>query len=156
GLVSSLAISSAGRLAVCWAASVRPKAYLPRIACSLSGGDGRWSRPVTPFANHGWQYLPAATFQGERLWVSGYRSTAESTRVLLARSDDGRAFRQPIVLAARRFGRSKICAPHPPDCTARQHFVGDYIGAVAGAGKVWVAFVLPKAGSTSPNRVDVA
>jgi hypothetical protein len=128
-------------------------AQLRVVALALPAGV---SQPVTPFANRGWQYLPAAAFQGERLWVAGYRSTAETTRVLLARSDDGRTFRQPVVLAARRFGRGKLCAPHPPDCAPKQRFVGDYIGAVAGAGKVWIAFVLPVTGATSPNRVDVA
>jgi hypothetical protein len=156
GLVSSLAVSDGGRLALCWAASIRPKAYLPRISCALSNGDRKWSQPLTPFPNRGWQYLPAATFEGERLWVAAYRSTAETTRVLVARSDDGRTFARPIVLSARQFGRGRLCAPHPPDCTPRQRFVGDYIGAVAAPGKLWVAFVLPVAGATSPNRVFVA
>jgi hypothetical protein len=156
GLVSSLAVSAAGRLALCWAASIRPKAYLPRIGCALSSGDGTWSQPATPFPNGGWQYLPAASFQGERLWVAAYRSTAETTRVLLVSSDDGRTFSHPVTLAARRFGRSRLCAPHPPDCGPRQRFIGDYIGAVAAPGKVSVAFVLPAAGVASPNRVFVA
>jgi hypothetical protein len=156
GLVSSLAVSEGGRLALCWAASIRPKAYLSRIACALSRGDRKWSKPLTPFPNRGWQYLPAVTFEGERLWVAAYRSTAETTRVHVAHSDDGRTFGKPVELAARHFGRGRLCAPHPPDCTPRQRFVGDCIGAVAAPGELWVAFVLPVAGATSPNRVFVA
>jgi hypothetical protein len=156
GLTSSLAVSPTGRLAVCWAASTKPKAYVPRVACSLSSGDGKWSSPASPFANGGLQYLPAAAFQGERLWVAAYRSTAETTRVLLASSDDGVTFGPPVVLADRPYGRSVVCAPHPPDCGRRQRFVGDYIGAVAAEGRVWVDFVLPAGRATSPNRVFVA
>jgi hypothetical protein len=155
GLVTSLAVSPAGKLAVCWSASILPKAYLPRVGCSLSSGDGKWSQPGSPFAG-GRQYLPAAAFQGERLWVAAYRSSATATRVLLTRSDDGKTFAEPIVLAERPYGRSVVCAPHPPNCTPKQRFVGDYIGAVAAPGKVWVDFVLPAGKGTSPNRVFVA
>ena len=63
---------------------------------------------------------------------------------------------RPVVLAARRYGRSRLCAPHPPDCTPRQRFVGDYIGAAAAPCKVWVAFVLPSSGAAPPNRMFVA
>jgi hypothetical protein len=156
GLASSLAVSPTGRLAVCWAGSIRAKAYVPRVACSLSDGNRVWSRPVSPLANAGPQYLPAAAFQDERLWVAAYRSTAETTRVLPTRSDDGRSFAQPVVLATRPYGRSVICAPHPPDCGPRQRFVGDYIGAVASSDAVSVAFVLPVGLPASPNRVFVA
>jgi hypothetical protein len=156
GLVSSLAVSQSGKLAVCWSGSIRPKRFLPRIACSLSDGGGAWSKPVAPFSNSGSQYLPAATFQGERLWVGAYQSSAKTTRVLLTRSDDGRTFAEPLLLARRGFGRARVCAPHPPDCGAHQSFVGDYIGAVAGPKDVWVDFVLPAHGATSPNRVYVA
>jgi hypothetical protein len=76
--------------------------------------------------------------------------------VLLARSDDGRTFAAPLLLAQRGFGRARVCAPHPPDCEVHQSFVGDYIGAVAGPKDVWVDFVLPTRGATSPNRVYVA
>jgi hypothetical protein len=156
GLVTSLAVSPAGRLAVCWSASTRPKVYLPRIGCALSSDGGSWSSAVTPFAHGGSQYLPAVAFEGERLWVAAYRSTAGTTRVLLTSSDDGRTFADPVVLAQRAYGRSRLCAPHPPDCAPRQRFVGDYIGAIAAPGKVWVDFVLPVAGPTTPKRVFVA
>jgi hypothetical protein len=155
GLVSSLAVSPSGTLAVCWSGSIRAKRFVPRTACSLSSG-GAWSTPAAPFSNLSSQYLPAATFQGERLWVAAYQSTAKMTHVLLTRSDDGRTFAKPLVLAQRAFGRARICAPHPPDCRAHQSFVGDYIGAIANPNHVWVDFVLPVAGATSPNRVYVA
>lgn len=143
GLVSSLAVSRSGTLAVCRSGSIRPKRFLPRIACSLSSGGGAWSKPTAPFSNVGSQYLPAATFQRERPWVAAYQSTARTTRVLLTRSDDGRTFAKPLVLAQRGFGRARKCAPHPPDCGAHQRFVGDYTGAVAGVRDVCVDFVLP-------------
>jgi hypothetical protein len=156
GLVSSLAVSPGGRLAVCWSGSVAKKLYVPRVACSLSDGGGSWSPPAAPFGSGGVQYLPAAAFEDERLWVAGYRSTGETSRVLLASSGDGATFDAPIVLAQRSLGRGAICAPHPPDCRARQRFVGDYIGAVAAPGHVWVAYVLPAGGRTSPNHVYIA
>jgi hypothetical protein len=49
-----------------------------------------------------------------------------------------------------------LCGPHPPDCGPRQRFIGDYIGAVATPGKVWVDFVLPAGvNATAPSRVYV-
>jgi hypothetical protein len=157
GLVTSLAVSPSGKLAVCWAASVRPKAYVPRVGCALSTTARRWTAAVSPFAGGGAQYLPAAAFEGDRLWVAAYRSTSGSTEVLLAGSSaDGRGFDAAVVLARRPYGRVSLCAPHPPDCTPRQRFVGDYIGAAAVSGKVWVDFVLPTAGPATPKRVYVA
>jgi hypothetical protein len=127
------------------------------VACSISTGGGTWSPPASPFSGGGSQYLPAVAFQGERLWVAAYRSTAGSTRVLLAGSDDGRTFDKAVVLAARPYGRSPLCGPHPPDCGPRQRFIGDYIGAVAAPGRVWVDFVLPAGVSpTAPGRAYVA
>lgn len=155
GLVTSLAVSPSGRLAVCWSGSTREKAFVPRIGCSLSTAGG-WSAAVTPFTDSRMQYLPAAAFEGERLWIASYEGSATSTRVVVASSDDGQTFGDSVVLAQRPYGRSRICAPHPPDCTPRQRFVGDYIGAVATTGTVWVDYVLPVAGATTPKRVYVA
>lgn len=156
GLTSSLAVSSSGSLAVCWSGSTRLGAYRPRIACSRSRDGQVWSRPVAPFGRRADQYLPAAAFQGERLWIAGYRSTRHSTRVLLAGSDRSGGFDRPVPLAARPYGRAVLCGPHPPDCSPRQRFVGDYMGAAATRRHVWVDFVLPAHGPRSANRVYVA
>ena len=112
--------------------------------------------PVAPFGTVGAQYLPAAAFQDERLWIAGYRSTAGNTRVLVSSTDDGRTFATTTTLASRPYGRSSLCGPHPPDCQPRQSFVGDYIGAVAAPGRVWVDFVLPAGPASSANRLFVA
>jgi hypothetical protein len=156
GLVSALAVSPTGKLGLCWSQSTAPKAFVGRILCAVSAGHGAWSKSVLPFGAAGRQYLPAVTFQGARLWVAGYRSTAQTTRVLVSGSADGTTFDRPILLAKRQYGRGALCAPHPPDCGAHQRFVGDYIGAAAAPGHVWVDFVLPAAGRTSPNHVYLA
>ena len=156
GLTSSLAVSPSGSLAVCWSGSTRTRAYRPRVACSRSADGRSWSRPVSPFGRVGDQYLPAATFQGTRLWIAGYRSTRHATRVLLASAHEGGGFGSPKTLSARPYGRSALCGPHPPDCTPSQRFIGDYIGAAATPRHVWVDFVLPTAGPSSDNRVYVA
>jgi hypothetical protein len=156
GLTSSLAVSPSGSLAVCWSGSTRLRAFRPRMACSRSDNGRSWSRPVAPFGRRGDQYLPAATFQGRRLWVAGYRSTRGSTRVLLARARRDGGFAGAVTLAARPYGRTALCGPHPPDCTPRQRFVGDYIGATATRRHVWVDFVLPTGSAASDNRVYVA
>lgn len=155
GLTSSLAVSPSGSLAACWSGSTRTRAFRPRVACSRSRDGRSWSRPVAPFGRRGDQYLPAATFQGERLWVAAYRSTRHSTHVLLAHARRG-GFARAVVLAARPYGRAALCGPHPPDCTPSQRFVGDYIGAAATRRHVWVDFVLPAGSPASDNRVYVA
>jgi hypothetical protein len=155
GLTSSLAVSPSGSLAVCWSGSTRPSVFRPRIACSRSRDGRSWSRPVRPFGGFGDQYLPAAAFQGERLWVAGYRSGRQSTRVLLAGAR-GSGYGRPVTLATRPYGRSALCGPHPPDCSPTQRFVGDYIGAAATQSNVWVDFVLPTRGPASDNRAYVA
>jgi hypothetical protein len=155
GLATSLAISPAGRLGVCWSASALA-AYRPKVACSTSWGDGTWTRPVFPFTSYGLQYLPAAAFEGERLWVAAYRSVAGTTRVLLAGSTGRGAFAEPVVLARRPYGLRELCGTRPPDCYPSQRFVGDYIGAAASRDTVWVDFVLPQGAPESPNRVYVA
>lgn len=155
GLTSSLAVSPTGALAVCWSGSTRPVAYRPQIACSRSRDGVHWSMPATPFGSFGQQYLPAAAFQGNQLWVAGYRSARDSTRVLLAGSRE-RGFASPLTLAVRPYGRSALCGPHPPDCGDGQSFVGDYIGAAASWHRVWADFVLPVHGPASANRVYVA
>jgi hypothetical protein len=157
GLVTSLAVSASGRLGLCWSASNRRKTYAPQIACSLSDDGATWSRPAMPFAGGGTQYLPAAAFEEERLWVAAYTSAHSGTRVQLAGSNARQGFDAPIVLATRSYGRSRICAPHPPDCKPpRQRLIGDYIGAVAVPGRMWVDFVLPVGGPGSAQRVFVA
>jgi hypothetical protein len=155
GLTSSLAVSRSGSLAVCWSGSTQPAAYHPQLACSSSRDGRSWSAPVAPFGHRGVQYLPAATFQGDRLWIAGYRSVGHSTRVLVAGSRGG-GFAPPVTLAARPFGRASVCGPHPPDCAPRQTFVGDYIGAAATRRAVWIDFVLPAGVPASGNRVYVA
>jgi hypothetical protein len=156
GLVTSFAVSPSGRLGLCWSASNRRKTYTPQIACSLSDDGATWSRPATPFPGRGAEYLPATAFEKERLWVAAYKSAGPRTRVQLAGSDARNGFDAPILLATRSYGRSRICAPHPPDCRPpRQRLIGDYIGAVAVPGHVWVDFVLPVGGPGSAQRVYV-
>jgi hypothetical protein len=61
------------------------------------------------------------------------------TTVRLYRSDDGgRRFALARVLAARR---------------AAPAFVGDYSGLQAATGRIYAAYVLPRAGRGTPNAI---
>jgi hypothetical protein len=48
-----------------------------------------------------------------------------------------------VTLAEWPVPSDRICAPHPPDCTEGQTFIGDYIGAVATAEQLVVSAIEP-------------
>ena len=57
-------------------APARPgTAYLPQVRCQQTDAQGRWNEPepLLP-SDEDRQYLPAATFHGETLWVATYVS----------------------------------------------------------------------------------
>jgi hypothetical protein len=156
GIVTSLAVSPSGRLAVCWSQDRPSSGYNPRISCTATDRTGRWrsKQPVLPH-NHDRQYLPGATFQGERLWVALYVSDATRTR-MLAIPNQQRSFGEPVTLNRWPVPSDRICAPHPPDCIqGQQTFIGDYIGAVATRKQVIVAYIEP-ALDPAANRVLVS
>lgn len=105
--------------------------------------------------NRGRQYLPAAAFQGQRLWVAAYASSATSTRLVAVRSQ-GNHFGAPVTVNRWPVPADRICAPHPPDCLEGQTFIGDYIGLVATRRQVVVAYIEPSAAPPQPNRVLVS
>jgi hypothetical protein len=157
GIVSSLAVSSSGRLAVCWSQSVSDTTYDPRVLCAATGPAGSWGEPraILPEAEDR-QYLPAAAFQRERLWVASYISDSARTRLVLVASDEGDAsFGTPRTVGSWNLGDGDICAPHPPDCGSEQTFIGDYIGLVAAPERVSVAYVAPALPQTR-NRMLVS
>jgi hypothetical protein len=155
GIVTSLAASPRGRLGLCWSQAVSADRYDARVACTMTDKRGRWqpSREVLP-RNSDRQYLPAVAFQGERLWAAAYLSGA-STR-LVAVPMDGRHVGRPVIVDSWPVPSSRICAPHPPNCLEGQTFIGDYIGLVATAHAVTLAYIAPSAGPGETNRVLVA
>jgi hypothetical protein len=116
------------------------------VRCQQTDGQGRWSdaTPLLP-GTDARQYLPAATFQGETLWVAAYTSDATVTRVVLAPFGE-RGADALVTLAEWPVPSDGICAPHPPPCSHDQTFIGDYIGAVATPNQVVVAAVRPGLG----------
>jgi hypothetical protein len=116
GVVTSLAVSGQGRLALCWSQARSPDRYDARVACRVSDKHGMWGRgrEILP-DNSDRQYLPAATFQGKQLWVAAYVSSASSTRLVAVRGE-GDGFDDPITVNRWPVPSDRICAPHPPDC----------------------------------------
>jgi hypothetical protein len=156
GIVTSLAVSRRGRLGLCWSQAESPDRYDARVACKVTDKRGVWGRrrEILP-DNEDRQYLPAATFQGERLWAAAYVSGAMSTR-LVAVHDKRHRFGDPITVNSWPIPGDRICAPHPPDCQDGQTFIGDYIGLIATRRRVVAAYVEPSAESPQPNRVLVS
>jgi hypothetical protein len=157
GIVSSLAVSPSGRLAVCWSQSASDTTYDPQVLCAATGPAGGWGEPMAILPeNEDRQYLPAAAFQRERLWVASYVSDNARTRLVLVASDEGDAtFGAPRTVGSWNLGDDDICAPHPPDCGSEQTFIGDYIGIVAAPESVSVAYVAPGLPETR-NRMLVS
>jgi hypothetical protein len=159
GIVSSLAVSPSGRLAVCWSQSVSEATYDPRVLCAAKEAAGGWDEPraILPESEDS-QYLPAAAFQGERLWAASYVSDGARTRLVLVASDEGDAsFGTPLTVGSWNLGDDDICAPHPPgaDCGSEQTFIGDYMGLVAAPESVSVAYIAPALPETR-NRMFVS
>lgn len=141
GMVLTLAVSPQGRLGLCWPQSRPGPAYLPQVFCQQTDADGSWDAAQPVLArNDARQYLPAATFHGETLWVATYVSDATTTRVV-AVPYGRRGFDPPATLAEWPVPSDRICAPHP--CAEGQTFIGDYIGAVATPGQLVVSAIEP-------------
>jgi hypothetical protein len=156
GVVTSLAISPRGRLAVCWQQARSPDLNDPLVACTVRARHGGWgpAQQILP-GNGDRQYLPAAVFQGERLWAAAYVSSATSTRLVAVRGE-GHHFGQPVTVNRWPVPGERICAPHPPDCLAGQTFIGDYIGMVAAGRRVVAAYIQPSASPSKLNRLLVS
>jgi hypothetical protein len=156
GVVTSLAVSPRGRLAVCWSQARSPDRNDPRVACTVRARRGGWgpAQEILP-GNGDRQYLPAAAFQGERLWTAAYVSSATSTRLVAVRGE-GNHFGQPVTVNRWPVPGGRICAPHPPDCLEGQTFIGDYIGMVAAGRRVVVTYIQPSAGPSELNRLLVS
>jgi hypothetical protein len=153
GTVTSLAVSRSGRLAVCWQQARFLDPNDSQVACTETDRHGEWGSPQEILPGNGdRQYLPAATFEGERLWVAAYVSSATSTRVVAVR-DEGQHFGHPITINSWSIPSERICAPQPPVCAEGGTFIADYIGMVAAGGHKVVAYVQPSADASELNRV---
>ena len=145
GMVLSLAVSARGRLGLCWPQSRPGRIHLPQIRCQETDEAGHWARPELVLPGiAARQYLPAAAYHGETLWVTSYASDDQTTRVL-AVPHGRRGFDPAITLAEWPVPSRQICAPHPPDCTDGQTFIGDYIGAVSTPDQLVVSAIEPVA-----------
>jgi hypothetical protein len=158
GIVTSLAASPRGQLAVCWSQARSPDGSDPRIACTITAGRAEWGpqQEILP-GNGDRQYLPAAAFQGERLWAAAYVSNAASTRLVAIR-DGGHHFGHPITVNRWPVPGERICAPPPEPafCSEEQTFIGDYIGMAATARHIVVAYIQPAASPSELNKVLVS
>jgi len=156
GIVSTLAVSRHGRLGLCWSQSRSPARYDPVVECKATDHAGSWGgvHRLLP-ADRAREYLPAAAFQGERLWVAAYVSDRTSTR-LVAVHAHRHGFARPVTVNHWPVPAGRICGPRVPQCGARQTFIGDYIGVVATPRRVAVAYIAPASRPTLPNRVVVS
>jgi hypothetical protein len=156
GIAISLATSRRGRLAVCWQQARSAARKNPRVTCTVTARRGGWrpQQQILP-GNRDRQYLPAAAFQGERLWVAAYVSNANSTRLLAVRRA-GRHFGRPMAINRWPIPSQRICAPAPPTCRDGSIFIGDYVGLVTTRRDVVVAYIQPSADSSQLNRVLVS
>jgi hypothetical protein len=156
GIDISLAASARGRLAVCWQQARSPDRNDARVACTVTAKRGGWGppQPILP-GNRDRQYLPAAAFQGERLWVAAYVSSATSSRLVAVRRV-GHHFGRPLTVNRWPIPSQRICAPQPPACPEGGIFIGDYIGMVAAGRHLAVAYIQPSAGPSELNRMLVS
>jgi hypothetical protein len=156
GTVTSLAASPSGRLAVCWrqARSLDPNDS--QVACTVTDRGGEWgpAQEILP-GNSDRQYLPAATFEDEHMWVAAYVSSATSTRVVAVR-EQGRHFGHSTTVNSWAIPSERICAPQPPVCQEGGTFIADYIGMVAAGRHKVVAYIQPSADASELNRVLVS
>ena len=156
GISTTFAVSPAGRLGLCWAQAASLDIDTARVSCKTTRRDGRWKegRRILP-GSRDRQYLPAAAFEGEELWVAAYVSDERSTRLVAVRSER-HGFSGPLRVNRWRVPGSRICSPQPPECTEEQTFIGDYIGLVATPRRVTAAYIAPSPAASQPNQVLVS
>jgi hypothetical protein len=139
GQFPSLAVTSAGNLALAWAER-------GDVRCSVRA-SGRWSapRPLAGELAAGVRLShPAIAATADTLWVLAYRweNKPERVSVVLHRStDQGKKWEEYCTVASREF----------PDGKARQFSPGDYVGLTAAKGRVYAGYVLPGEGREGPR-----
>jgi hypothetical protein len=156
GIVTTLAVSAAGRLGLCWSQSRSAVRYDPIVECKVTHHDGSWmtAHRVRP-GTDGREYLPAAAFQGERLWVAAYVSNATATQLVAVRAQR-HAFARPVIVNRWPIPAARICGPRVPECLDGQTFIGDYIGVVATPRHVVVDYIAPSPDATKQNRMVIS
>jgi hypothetical protein len=156
GIVTTLAVSRLGRMGICWSQARSPNRYDPLVTCKITDQDGLWShaRRILP-RDGSREYLPAAGFQGERLWVAAYVSDATSTR-LVAVAAQRHGFDRAITVHRWTVPRSRICGPRVPECLDTATFIGDYIGLVATPRKIVIDYIAPSRNRSHQNRMVIS
>jgi len=156
GIVTTLAVSAGGRLGLCWSQPRSRDRYDPTVECKATNHAGSWgtAHRILP-GKRDREYLPAAAFQGERLWVAAYSSNAASTRLVAVRARR-HGFVRPVTVNRWPIPAARICGPRVPECVASQTFIGDYIGVVATPRRVVVAYIAPSPDATRRNRLVIS
>lgn len=156
GIVTTLAVSRLGRVGVCWSQARSPDRYDPLVACKITNDDGSWSHADRILPRDGArEYLPAAGFQGERLWVAAYVSDARSTR-LVAVGAGRNGFGRAITVNRWPVPGSRVCGPRVPECLDAATFIGDYIGLVATPRQVVIDYIAPSPNRSQQNRMVIS
>jgi hypothetical protein len=156
GIVTTLAVSRTGRMGICWSQARSPNRYDPLVACKITDHDGSWSHAHRILPRDGSrEYLPAAGFQGERLWVAAYVSDAASTR-LVAVGARRHGFGRGITVHRWPVKGSHICGPRVPKCLDTATFIGDYIGLVATPRQVVIDYIAPSRNRSQQNRMVIS
>jgi hypothetical protein len=156
GIVTTLAVSRTGRMGICWSQARSPNRYDPLVSCKITDHHGSWShaRRILP-RDGSREYLPAAGFQGERLWVAAYVSDAASTR-LVAVGARRHGFGRSITVHRWPVPGSHICGPRVPECLDTATFIGDYIGLVATPRQVAIDYIAPSRNRSGQNRMVIS
>jgi hypothetical protein len=143
-------------MGICWSQARSSNRYDPLVTCKITDHDGSWShaRRILP-RDGSREYLPAAGFQGERLWVAAYISDATSTR-LVAVGARRHGFDRAITVHRWPVPGSRICGPRVPECLDTATFIGDYIGLVATPRQVVIDYVAPSRNRSQQNRMVIS
>jgi hypothetical protein len=156
GIVTTLAVSRTGRMGICWSQARSANRYDPLVACKIADHAGSWShaRRILPRGGSR-EYLPAAGFQGERLWVAAYVSDATSTR-LVAVGARRHGFGRAITVHRWPVPGSRICGPRVPECLDTATFIGDYIGLVATSRRIVIDYIAPSRTRSQQNGLVIS
>jgi hypothetical protein len=156
GIVTTLAVSRLGRIGICWSQARSPNRYDPLVTCKITDHHGSWSHAHRILPRDGSrEYLPAAGFQGERLWIAAYVSDATSTR-LVAVGARRNGFGRAITVNRWPVPGSRVCGPRVPECLDKATFIGDYIGLVATPRQVVIDYIAPSPNRSQQNRMVIS
>lgn len=146
----TLAADEAGGLLACWLRSYTSGTQRAAIRCSHYRQEQGWSLPAAALHTPGDAAVgyPALAATDEAWWLLLYQANATATRVLLARSEDGRAFTVSDTLASTALPQEGFCADPMLACRAdlNRFTPGDYVALAASRRRLAAAYALPRQG----------